>query len=203
MYAVKTGSIRFPEFSGVRCLMMPYIQGDPDSVPETYAPYKEIIESVYLKKGDVGFLTIDESPVIAGTSHRGHLAKHGRALHTEVGWRKENGFLQWAWGQGPEVKVDHDVQVLLANNLNNSCALWNAEHPDTSFDGDIGHLAELYPYSDAIFMRAGEVYRIGVLTPHESMPVMHNFNRQFLRIVSSGVHGREEYFTLNPLFSVN
>jgi hypothetical protein len=48
-------------------------------------------------------------------------------------------------------------------------------------------------------MKAGEVHEIGILTPHESLPVMADFNRQFLRIVGSGVHGREEYFTQNSL----
>jgi hypothetical protein len=31
--------------------------------------------------------------------------------------------------------------------------------------------------------------------------VQTTFQRQFLRIVSSGVHGREPYFTVNPLLS--
>jgi hypothetical protein len=60
-------------------------------------------------------------------------------------------------------------------------------------------MADNYPYSDAIFLKAGEVHEIGILTPHESLPVRQNFDRQFLRILSSGVHGREEYFTENPL----
>lgn len=48
-------------------------------------------------------------------------------------------------------------------------------------------------------MKAGEVHKIGILTPHESLPVREHFLRQFLRIVGAGVHGREEYFTINPL----
>lgn len=45
---------------------------------------------------------------------------------------------------------------------------------------------------------ADEVREIGIFTPHESLPAERDFDRQFLRIVSSGVHGREEYFTRNP-----
>lgn len=97
------------------------------------------------------------------------------------------------------VTLDWDVQVLLANNLDTSCALWDAEHPDTSPDGDIGDCADQYPYENAVFMRPGEVHRIGILTPHESLPVPTSCNRQFLRVVGSGVHGREPYFTVNPL----
>ena len=211
----------FPEFSGIRCLMMPYIQGDSASVPDIYAPYRDIVDSVFLQKGDIGFLTIDESLAIAGTPHRGQRAKYGRALHTEVG--KVPGQI-YCWGGGGgwgkpspspkpkpkpkpkprhRVTLDRDVRILLANNLDDSCAVWDAEHEDTSLDGDIGHAAADYPYSNAIFLKAGEVHDIGILTPHESLPVRQDFNRQFLRIVSSGVHGREEYFTRNPLISFN
>lgn len=233
MIAVNTGKIiAFPQFSGVRCLMMPYIQGEPDSVPEAYAAYADIIASVYYKKGDLGFLTIDESLAIGGTPHRGERAKYGRALHTEAGkhpvsplymWGSEPApelswgsprtnrvpipglawgdpfAYRWGWGSASAVTLDRDVRILLANNLDDSCAVWDTEHEDTSLDGDIGHVADMYPYSDAVFLKAGEVHNIGILTPHESLPVLQDFDRQFLRIISSGVHGREEYFTKNPL----
>lgn len=194
--------ITFPEFSGIRCLMMPYIQGDPESVPKTYEPYRGIIESVFLKRGDLGFLTIDESPVVAGMPHRGARARFARALHTEAG-RDPNKIYCWGgggWGRPPHrVTLDRNVQILLANNLADSCAIWNAEHEDTSPDGDIGNVAHLYPYADATFLQNGAVHKIGILTPHESLPVKHDFNRQFLRIIASGVHGREEYFTKNEV----
>lgn len=199
---ISTGQmVRFPEFSGIRCLMMPYIQGDSASVPEDYAPYRDIIDSVFLQKGDIGFLTIDESLAVAGTPHRGQRAKYSRALHTEAGKHSVNNAYKWGWGSSDYVSLDRDTRILLANNLDDSCAIWNAEHEDTSLDGDIGHASAIYPYSDAVFQKAGEVYEIGILTPHESLPVPANFNRQFLRIVSSGVHGREPYFTRNPRVS--
>jgi hypothetical protein len=196
-------NIEFPKFSDVRCLMMPYIQGDPDSVPAAYKSYSGIIGSVFVKRGDLGFLTIDESVAVAGAPHRGKRAKYGRALHTEAG-RDRNEILQWGsgggnWGGRKVVTLDRHVRILIASNLDDSCAVWNAEHERTSLDGDIGHEAAKYPYSEATFLKAGEIREIGILTPHESLPVARDFNRQFLRIVSSGVHGRETYFTENPL----
>ena len=195
-HTLNTGQvIAFPKFSGVRCLMMPYIQGDPSSVPDIYSVYGEVIKSVFLKKGDLGFLTIDESLAVQGRPHRGARAQHARALHTEAGKHPVLGGFQWGWGSKKRVTLDRDVRILLANNLDDSCAVWDAEHENTSFDGDIGHAADQYPYDDAVIMKAGEVHEIGILTPHESLPVARDFQRQFLRIVSSGVHGREEYFT--------
>lgn len=99
------------------------------------------------------------------------------------------------------VVLGRDVKILIASNLDASCAVWDAEHENTTLDGDIGHVATDYPYDRARFLKAGEVYEIGILTPHESLPVQQGFNRQFLRIVSSGVRGREDYFTRNPLVS--
>ena len=97
------------------------------------------------------------------------------------------------------MELESDVEILLANNLDDSCAVWDGKHEDTSLDGDIGYAASQYPYQCATMMKAGEVHRIGILTPHESLPVRQTFQRQFLRIVSSGVHGREPYFTENHL----
>ena len=200
---MKKTSITFPEFTGIRCLMMPYIQGVTDSIPREYAKYFDILDSLFFKKGDVGFLTIDESPVEQGKPHRGDRAKYGRALHTEAG-RVPGLKCGWghAWGGSHRVTLDDDVEIMLANNIDGSCALWDATHHDTSIDGDIGDKADQYPYDDAVIMDAGEVYQIGILTPHESLPVKKKANRQFLRIVSAGVHGREDYFTENPLLAV-
>ena len=194
-------TIEFPEYTGLRCLMMPYIQGDPDSVPEQYASYRDIISSVYIDEGDVGFLTIDESIAEAGKPHRGKRAKASRALHTEAG-RRPGVIYAWGggkWGGGIAVTLDRDVEILLSSNIDDSCAVWDAEHEDTSEDGDIGHVAAQYPYGAATLLRAGDVHKIGILTPHESLPVATTTRRQFLRIVGSGVHGREAYFTRNPL----
>ena len=198
------GTIRFPAFTGLRCLMMPYIQGDPLSVPASFRLYSDIIRSVFVRNGDIGFLTIDESVAIAGKPHRGNRAKHERALHTEAG-RLPGAIYNWGgtvWGGNPSVTLDADVEILLANNVDDSCAVWDAVHEDTSADGDIGNVADRYPYSDAVMMKSGQVHRIGILTPHESLPVRTTVERQFLRIVSSGVHGREPYFTENPMMGV-
>ena len=197
----KISNINFPEFSGIRCLMMPYIQGDHESLPSGYENYAGIVSTTFIKKGEVGYLTIDESVAIKGQPHRGARAKTNRALHTEAGI-KPSKVCVWGgnpgWGRGHNVTLDRDVEVLLANNLDDSCALWDTTHQNTTLDGDIGHLSDRYPYANSVKMKSGEVYKIGIFTPHESLPVNQDTKRQFLRIVSSGVHGRENYFTKNP-----
>lgn len=192
-------TLDFPIFSGLRCLMMPFIQGDPKSVPHEYREYSDIIRSIFINKGDIGYLTIDESVAVKGTPHRGTRAKTNRALHTEAGRRPGMIYGWGVWGGSESVTLEPDVELLIANNLDDSCAVWDAVHYDTSLDGDIGHESSMYPYQDAVMMKTGEVHKIGILTPHESLPVKQDVERQFLRIVSSGVHGREPYFTQNSI----
>ena len=192
----------FPKFRGTRCLMMPYIQGDLKSVPEKYHSYTDAIENVFIKKGDIGHLTIDEKFVKVGKAHRASRAKFERAIHTEAG-RHPDKLYAWGggggWGSSHRTLLDPDTQIILANNIDDTCAVWDAEEENTSLDGDIGHLADNYPMQDAKLMKAGELKQIGILTPHESIPLKTSSNRQFLRIIGKGVHGREAHFTVNPL----
>jgi len=204
MIQPREGKITFPEFAGIRCLMMPFIQGDPDSVPKSIRKtYSDIIETCTIDDGDIGYLTIDESKAFASLPHRGKRAKYGRALHTEVGVLP-NKIYCWGkggWGSIHNVELESDVQILLSNNIDDTCAVWDATQEYTSTDGDIGYLSDKYKMTDAKLLKAGELCQIGILTPHESIPVQSDCNRQFLRIISSGVHGREPYFTENPVIN--
>ena len=198
--------IDFPQPTGLRVLMMPYIQGEPESCPPVVAPYRTILQDLYYARGAIGYLTIDESPVKAGVPHRGARAKYGRAIHTEAGriapsilegggaWGGSTG----QWGGRPNVLLSGRVGVMVANNMDDTCAIWDTYHPNTSDDGDIGDKADQYPYSEAIMVKAGEVHNMGIFTPHESLPAPRDGVRQFIRIVSSGVSGTELYFTNNP-----
>lgn len=40
-----TTTVQFPEFSGLRCLMIPFIQGEPDSIPERLRQFLRIVSS--------------------------------------------------------------------------------------------------------------------------------------------------------------
>lgn len=79
------GNVDFPDFSGIRCYMMPFIQGRPESLPEAYRSYADVVEKFSLpgQEGEIGLITIDESYVEAGKSQRGYGAG-GRTIHTEA-----------------------------------------------------------------------------------------------------------------------
>jgi hypothetical protein len=65
MQSLIVNTIQFPDFTGIKCNMMPFIQGNSSSLPNEYKPYAKIINENYLEKGQIGFLTIHESFVEA------------------------------------------------------------------------------------------------------------------------------------------
>ena len=112
--------IQFPEFTGIKCNMMPFIQGEDSSLPEIYKPYSKIINENYLERGEVGFLTIHESFVEANKSQRGYNSKGiNRNVHIEVGrhhkincWGGSGGS---SWGGRYKTLLEDTTMVLIAN----------------------------------------------------------------------------------------
>lgn len=196
--------IDFPAFTGSRCYMMPFIQGRAETIPEAYAPYREIVEKLVLagQDGKAGLITIDESIVEAGKSQRGYGAGD-RTIHTEACLRADR--LSWGpspmptWGPSPYVSLAPDTRVLIANSIPDTCMVWDIEVKDTTPDGDLSARADEFPRSSGRMMKSGEVLEIGIFTPHEPIAQVEAGPRQFFRIVGTGVTGREDYFTRNEV----
>jgi hypothetical protein len=196
--------INFPKFTGIKCNMMPFIQGDSSSLPETYKSYSKIIDEVFLEKGEIGFLTIDESYVEGGKSQRGYNDFGlSRNVHIEVG--RHNGQNRWgsgggnSWGGKTNTILQDDTMVLIANNISNTCRVWDAIDKSYTKNGDLSKYIDKYPEHTGIMMKKGDLAKISIFTPHECIPQNKTGKRQFFRIVGKGVTGREEYFTINPL----
>lgn len=197
--------MQFPTFTGLKCNMMPFVQGDSKSLPEAYKPYAKIIDDNYLEKGEVGFLTIDESYVEAGKSQRGYNSFGlNRNVHIEVGRHAQHGN-HWgggnSWGGNYNTLLDDNTMVLIANSIDNTCRVWDAREMSFTKDGDLGVYLHKYPEQTGKLMKAGDLAKISIFTPHECVPQKHSGQRQFFRIVGKGVRGRESYFTHNPLIS--
>jgi len=200
--------IEFPKQQGLRCNMMPFIQGDSSSLPEEYKSYSQIINDNFLEKGEIGFLTIDESFVDVGKSQRGYNSKGiDRNVHIEVG--RVNNKNRWgsgggsSWGGKENTLLDDSTQVLIANNISDSCRYWDVVEKSYTKDGDLSEYIDRYPKDTGIVMKKGEVAKISIFTPHECISQKESSHRQFFRIVGKGVRGREPYFTENPLVRIN
>lgn len=194
--------IVFPEYTGIRCNMMSYIQGDSASLPEQYKSYSDIVDNNYLEKGEIGYLTIDESYVEVGKSQRGYNSTGiNRNVHIEVGIHGD--VLCWGgsgtWGRNHKVTLGKETRVLIANSISDTCRLWDKCEYRVTPDGDLSMYITDYPQETGVMMKEGELVKISIFTPHECIPQIVPGNRQFIRIVGRGVNGREEHFTINPL----
>lgn len=198
-----TGTIQFPKFTGIKCNMMPFIQGDPNSLPDIYKPYSDIIEANFLEQGKKGLLTIDESFVESGKSQRGYnSAGIKRNVHVEVGHvDKMYCWGRGSWGGKRNTILDDNTMVLIANSISDTCRLWDVIEKSYTPDGDLSEYIDKYPEETGILLKAGQVARISIFTPHEAIAQQLSCERQFFRIVGDGVRGREPYFTTNPLVS--
>ncbi len=195
--------IKFPEFTGIKCNMMPFIQGDEKSLPEIYKPYSGIIKNNYLEKGEIGLLTIDESFVEGGKSQRGYNSRGiNRNVHIEVGIDKNiNYWGSCSWGGKHNTLLDKETMVLIANSISNTCRFWDVMENRHTQDGDLSAYLNDYPEDAGRLLQQGEVAKISIFTPHECVVQKYSSKRQFFRIVGKGVHGREEYFTKNSLLA--
>lgn len=91
--------------------------------------------------------------------------------------------------------------ALIANSISDTCRLWNNKEMRFTQNGDLSQYINEYPEHTGILMKAGEVAKISIFTPHECVNQSHSSKRQFFRIVGKGVTGREDYFTVNPLIN--
>lgn len=197
-------NIKFPKFTGIKCNMMPFIQGDSTTLPEIYRPYSSIINKNYLEKGAIGFLTIDESFVSKNQSQRGYNSKKiGRNLHIEVGRFKRQNVWGNSWHHSHNVTLKDNTRVLIANSISNTCRVWGAIEKRATKDGDLSDYITDYPTNTGRLMVKGELMNISIFTPHECIKQNESGQRQFFRIVGVGVEGREPYFTKNNKLGSN
>jgi hypothetical protein len=201
-----TNKIQFPEFTGVKCNMMPFIQGDASSLPDAYKPYTKIINDNYLEKGEIGLLTIHESFVEGGKSQRGYNSMGiNRNVHIEVGRHEKlncwGGGGGSSWGGKYKTLLDDETMVLIANSISDTCRVWDVKEKRFTQDGDLSAYIDDYPTEIGILLKSGEVAKISIFTPHECISQKESGYRQFFRIVGKGVSGREDYFTINPLIN--
>lgn len=195
-----TGHIEFPRFAGVKCYMMPVIQGRPETLPNHLTQYADALSALSMENGKIGYLTVDESYVDAGRSQRGYGAGT-RTIHTEACLSSHG--ISWgpsrpSWG-GSGVWLKPDVPVRVANSIDDTCLVWDGDVMDTTPDGDLSAMADRFPVETGRSLKRGEVCQISIWTPHEPRPQQFSGGRQFIRLVGDGVYGREPHFDTNDL----
>jgi len=179
--------IIFPKQQGIKCNMMPFIQGNASSLPDQYKSYSKIINKNFLEKNEVGFLTIDESFVNVGSSQRGYNSNNiNRNVHIEVG--RVNNQNRWGnggsngWGGKETTLLDNNTKVLIANNISNTCRYWNTLETSYTLDGDLSDYINKYPENTGILLKKGEMLKMSIFTPHECIVQKNQTTGNFLEL---------------------
>lgn len=123
-------------------------KGDVSSITEEYKLYSDIISECFLDAGNIGYLTIDESYVAIGKTQRGYNNKGiERNVHIEVGrhlnsnrWGGSGGNNTWDNKSG--ALLDDDTMVLIANNIDNTCRVWDTIEMSPTDDGYLSDYIE-------------------------------------------------------------
>jgi hypothetical protein len=179
MFCSKISPVAFPKSQNININMMPFIIGDIKSIPLEYRHYWDMLQKCFLddsQYGKVGYLSITESNVTKGNTHR------RSGIHTE----KHNN-LGWGagWGSGSSSNNKLYGGLFLASNIGNSTRAWNMEVNDPKNMGCCEHLKDTL--KNEIIFNKNHLYWITDSCPHESIPLKNNIHRQWFRYVTSDV----------------
>jgi len=184
----KVGDLKLPPYSGTRVMMLPIVIGDCASIPDFLSHYRwtawrlaHMADPEHL--GKVGYLTIDEKHVLAGTTHR------RAGMHVDGG--KDRG-----WGGGGWAGKDTGMLTISSHV---GCRAWAQ-----TFDGEVGDEGDCEGLFDELqssgtLLAPGTVYWLGGLCVHESLAQPSDVKRQFVRLSLPSEAPWYEGYTENPL----
>lgn len=182
------GACPVPAFAGTRIMMMPLMLGDMSSVPLSLIGWTQALQRLFKwagHLGEVGYITIDEKIVRAGTTHR------RAGLHVDGLYRGHAG----AWGGGP---WGGGGMITVASTRN--CRAWNQTFEGwPGDDGECDHLAGQCRDGASTLFDAKTAYYLEGLCVHESVPVPQDTARQFVRLSFPSRGPWFEGYTPNPL----
>ena len=213
-------TVAFPSPKNIMVNMMPFVLGDPSTLPEELHGYLPLIDQCSeLVPGEVAYLTVNESVVRAGASQR------RPGIHTEgtsiLCWGEGGWGGGWGGGRGnfgggefgggapnPPAPFPQPEPVpsqpepkgrklgLYMASTDGSCRIWDSVTHDVDAHGAL--LGP--PLGSAHIMQPNGLYWLTDRTPHEALPVAVDTHRQFFRLVSHCVSAWwAQHSTSNPL----
>jgi len=180
------GEVSLPQYSGVRVMMLPIVLGVMESIPKSIENWKGNLSNLFSicgNKGKVGYITIDEKTVKAGEAHR------RGGLHVDGVYRNGPG----GWGGG----LWGSSGMLTVSNVE-GCRAWSQEFKGSpGSEGECDHLSE--QLGEPILFKKNTVYWCDGLCVHESIPMIKDTQRQFVRLSMPSSAPWFEGYTENPL----
>ncbi|KDO27431.1 hypothetical protein SPRG_07019 [Saprolegnia parasitica CBS 223.65] len=189
--------------------MMPIYMDTYSALPPDLERYQQLILACvrrlpFDERGNVGYLTVYEGYVDAGTSQRrGGLyieapnAKHQDLVDACAGGGtvectvEEKYWGDGYWGDGSIVKKKVAGGIFIASSVADSCEVWNCTIEDKDEVagpfGGIECLRGVLRDCDSIKLDVYELLWLTDRTPHESLLLPTGTYRQFFRLVTSNV----------------
>lgn len=172
------GMVQFPVSRDLCVNMMPFVMGEPESIPTEYRHYVPLIEACDVApqlQGKVGFLSIHESFVEKGKTQR------RSGLHTEGHPRRD-----WGGGWGKRISGAKTGGLYMASSIGASCRVWDM-HIEPCSGGDCEPLRAAVERAPSTDMQANALYWMHDRTPHESLSALASAYRQWFRLVAGRV----------------
>lgn len=183
------GSVKLPEFSGTRIMMMPVILGDINSIPNFLEAWNDALAEMFTMancKEGIGYLTIDEKTVQPAKTHR----REGK--HVDGIYQGSYG----GWGGGGGWGSVGNGMLTVASHA--GCRAWAGEFLGRpGYEGECDHLAD--QCDDGTLFAPNEVYWLDGLCVHESVPMVKTVDRQFVRLSMPSDSPWFDGYTVNPL----
>jgi hypothetical protein len=161
--------VAFPDFTGLRIMMMPFHLKDLTSVPYEYADYVTPLIQLRRHVEDTRgtwYLTVDEAIVEPGKTHR------RPGLHID-------GAGHWAPNPGP---WGGKGGMLVAASVLGSEAWRGTVDGELGEDGCCEHLRHLLPTLEHVPLQGTMGYWLGPTALHDSIVMTEFTPRQFLRV---------------------
>lgn len=159
------GRVTFPEPSGIRVMMMPFLLEDLATIP--WRGWRAVIAGMFggADRGrGIAYLTIDEATVRRGETHR-RPGKHVDGCG--------------AWGSPTPKPWARRGMILASSHV--GCRGWNGTYAGTpGADGECDDIA--VPTRDEVVMQPGVAYRCAPTAIHESLPMRTDTMRQLCRV---------------------
>jgi hypothetical protein len=184
-------NVRFPEYTGVRVMMMPFWPSNPhESLPDNLKQYANMLRFMRGTVPDlaVGYLTVDEAMVYEGETHR------RPGLHVDgVGEDGDVGGGGYGGGGG------YASRGMYVASTHPGCRAWDGVFQGApGKDGDCEHLRSQLRGPGELMAKFG-VYWCGNLAVHESIPMPKDCFRQFVRVSMPSIAPWHDGYTENPL----
>lgn len=194
---VHLGQVEFPLSQSRRINMMPFVMGDPASLPLDLHPYRDMMNDCGVENtllGEIGYISVWESDVIPGRSQR-RPGIHTEA-HPEASWGG-------GWGRGNVHDGRGYEGIYQASNASNSCRVWDMYIKAPGPQGDCSVLEVDWKKTTSHRLVRNGLYWMTDRTPHESTPPWMPVHRQWFRLVAGPVDvWYKDHSTENPLGTV-